>query len=207
MAASTPPMKPTTTENRHRPTSNDGSPCLRWHGDDLHQHPTVSGAWRPGQPSADRQFMGMAVHRPFVLGRQASRDITIAFATSGELSAAADNAILVCHALTGDAHATGPAGPGQPTPGWWSPAIGPGKVFDTDQVLRGLCRRARRLPRLHRPGVLPPRSAQALRLETFPVVSIRDLVHTQAKLADVLGIERWPAWWAARWAVCRSSSR
>ncbi|MGC4050611.1 MAG: hypothetical protein QM757_14640 [Paludibaculum sp.] len=45
-----------------------------------------------------------------------------------------DNAVLVCHALTGDAHAAGPSGPGQPTAGWWDPLIGPGRVLDTDQL-------------------------------------------------------------------------
>ena len=68
----------------------------------------VTGAWRPGDPLGQRQFMRMAVDRPFVLeGGGQLRDITIAYETWGELDADASNAVLVCHALTGDAHAAG----------------------------------------------------------------------------------------------------
>ena len=94
----------------------------------------ATGAWRPGDPLGQRQFMRMAMDRAFVLeGGGQLRDITIAFETWGELDADASNAILVCHALTGDAHAAGPAGPGHPTPGWWEGLIGPGRCFDTER--------------------------------------------------------------------------
>ena len=94
----------------------------------------VTGAWRPGDPLGQRQFMRMAVDRAFVLeGGGQLHDITVCFETWGTLAPDASNAILVCHALTGDAHAAGPAGPGHPTPGWWDDAIGPGKAIDTDR--------------------------------------------------------------------------
>lgn len=153
----------------------------------------ATGAWRPGDPFGQRQFMRMAVDRPFILeGGGELHDITVAFETWGELSPEADNAVLVCHALTGDAHAAGPAGDGHPTPGWWDGAIGPGKAIDTDRwfvvcvnVLGG-CQ-----------GTSGPASPLPDRLghygPHFPVVSIRDMVRTQVRLADALGIGRWHA--------------
>ncbi len=151
----------------------------------------VTGAWRPGDPLGQRQFMRMAADRPFVLeGGGQLRDITIAFETWGELSATGDNAVLVCHALTGDAHAAGPAAPGHPGPGWWDQLIGPGQPLDTDRYfvvcanVLGGCQGSSgpASPRPDRPGWYGP---------DFPVVSIRDMVRTQARLADALGVDRW----------------
>lgn len=151
----------------------------------------ASGAWRPSRPAGDRQFMRMAVERPFVLeGGGQLRDITVAFETWGRLADDGGNAVLLCHALTGDAHAAGPSGPGQPTEGWWDPLIGPGRTIDTDRCfvvcanVLGGCQ-----------GSTGPASAGPDRPEpygsSFPVVSIRDMVRCQAKLADVLGVDRW----------------
>lgn len=153
----------------------------------------ATGAWRPGDPLGQRQFMKMAVDRPFVLeGGGMLHDLTVAFETWGTLSPEADNAVLVCHALTGDAHAAGPAGDGHPTPGWWDDAIGPGRAIDTDRYfvvcanVLGSCQ-----------GTSGPASPLPDRLghygPHFPVVTIRDMVRTQARLADALGIARWHA--------------
>jgi len=60
-------------------------------------------------------------------------DVGIAVQRWGELSAARDNVVMVLHALTGDSHVTGPAGPGHPTPGWWDGVVGPGAPLDTDR--------------------------------------------------------------------------
>ncbi len=151
----------------------------------------VSGAWRPSDPPGDRQFMRTAMDRDFVLeGGGMLRDITVAFETWGTLKADRSNAVLVCHALTGDAHAAGPPGPGQSTPGWWDGLVGPGKAIDTDRwfvvctnVLGG-CQ-----------GTTGPASVRPDRNEryggSFPVVSFRDMVRVQARLADALGIEAW----------------
>jgi len=153
----------------------------------------ASGAWRPSDPPAERQFLKTFLDRSFVLeGGGQLRDITVAFETWGTLAPDAGNAILLCHALTGDAHAAGRQGPGQPTPGWWDDLIGPGRLLDTDRwfvvcanVLGG-CQ-----------GTTGPASPRPDRLgrygSTFPVVSIRDMVRTQARLADGLGIATWAA--------------
>ncbi|MCP3857183.1 MAG: homoserine O-acetyltransferase [Actinomycetia bacterium] len=151
----------------------------------------ASGAWRPGDPVFGRQFFSMAADRPFALeGGGTLSDLTIAYETWGELDASASNAVLVCHALTGDAHAAGPSGTGQPTEGWWDPLIGPGRAIDTDRwfvvcanVLGG-CQ-----------GTTGPSSIDAATGRPygsrFPVVSVRDVVRTQAALADHLGIGQW----------------
>ena len=153
----------------------------------------ATGAWRPGDPLGQRQFMRMAVDRAFVLeGGGQLHDITICFETFGTPNADASNAVLVCHALTGDAHASGPAGDGHPTPGWWDDLIGPGRSLDTERwfvvcvnVLGG-CQ-----------GSAGPASPLPDRLGSygpnFPVVSIRDMVRTQARVADALGVHRWHA--------------
>jgi len=60
-------------------------------------------------------------------------DVVVAFESWGTLSPVADNAILLCHALTGSAHAYDPAAPDDPRVGWWNPLIGPGRPFDTDR--------------------------------------------------------------------------
>lgn len=153
----------------------------------------ATGAWRPGDPMGQRQFMRMAVDRPFVLeGGGQLHDVTVAFETWGTLNADRSNAVLVCHALTGDSHASGPAGDGHPTPGWWDDTVGPGKAIDTERwfvvcanVLGG-CQGTSgpASPRPDRPGCYGP---------DFPVVTMRDIVRTQARLADALGVARWHA--------------
>jgi homoserine O-acetyltransferase len=116
-------------------------------------------------------------------------DVTLAYETWGELSPSRDNAILVEHALTGDSHVVGPAGPGHPTAGWWDGLIGPGRPLDTTRYfvvaanVLGGCQGSTG-PALSAPDGLPYGSR-------FPFVTVRDQVQTEALLADVLGIDRW----------------
>lgn len=151
----------------------------------------ASGAWRPGDPPGDRRFLQLATDRPFVLeGGGKLRDVTIAYETWGELDADAGNAILVCHALTGDSHATGPTGPGHPTQGWWDELVGPGRAIDTDRYfvvcanVLGGCQGTTG-PASNDPTTGRPYGGR------FPAVSIRDIVRTQAALANHLDIGRW----------------
>ncbi|MEY2448580.1 MAG: homoserine O-acetyltransferase/O-succinyltransferase [Acidimicrobiaceae bacterium] len=151
----------------------------------------ASGAWRPGDPAGHRRFLALAGDRPFVLeGGGALRDITLSYETWGALADDGGNALLVCHALTGDSHAAGPADDGHATPGWWDALIGPGRVLDTDKYfvvcanVLGGCQGTTGPASPHPDDGRPYASR-------FPVVSIRDWVRTQAGLADHLGVERW----------------
>jgi len=151
----------------------------------------ASGAWRPGDHPGERRFLSLARDRPFVLeGGGSLRDITIAFETWGALDADGGNAVLVCHALTGDSHAAGPLVDGHAAAGWWDGLIGPGKALDTDRYfvvcanVLGGCQGTTGPSSPHPDDGRPYASR-------FPVVSIRDWVRTQAALADHLGIDRW----------------
>jgi homoserine O-acetyltransferase len=111
-------------------------------------------------------------------------DVTIAVQRWGELSPNRDNVVVVLHALTGDSHVTGPAGPGQPTPGWWDGVAGPGAPIDTNRwcavatnVLGG-CRGSTGPSSLHADG--KPWGSR------FPLVSVRDQVEADvAALAEL----------------------
>jgi len=151
----------------------------------------ATGAWLPGDPPAWRRFASLCAGRCFALeGGGRLDDITIAYETWGTLDATASNAILVCHALTGDAHAAGDSGTGQRTDGWWNDLIGPGKALDTDQYfvvcsnVLGGCQGTTG-PASPHPDDGKPYGSR------FPVVSIRDMVRTQALLADQLQVDRW----------------
>jgi homoserine O-acetyltransferase len=113
---------------------------------------------------------------------------SIAYKTYGELDAARSNAILVCHALTGDQYVASPH-PVTGKPGWWETMIGPGKPVDTNRFfaicpnILGGCMGSTG------PASRNPRTGTAYGLE-FPVITIRDMVNAQARLLDHLGIEQ-----------------
>jgi len=147
----------------------------------------TTGAWLAGDPVAARRFADVG-SLTLESGGQLPA-VRVAYETWGTLSPAGDNAVLVEHALTGDAHVNGPAGPGQPTPGWWDGLIGPGRPLDTDRwfvvagnVLGG-CQGT-----TGPSSIAPDGSAWGSR---FPFVTIRDQVAVEARLADALGIDSW----------------
>ncbi|MCX7771049.1 MAG: homoserine O-acetyltransferase [Proteobacteria bacterium] len=114
--------------------------------------------------------------------------VTIAYETYGKLNNNKDNAILICHALTGDAHA---AGISKETGklGWWEIMIGPDKPFDTNKYfiicsnVIGGCKGSTG------PSSINPKTGKPYGM-SFPVVTIKDMVNAQAKLIDYLGIEK-----------------
>jgi homoserine O-acetyltransferase/O-succinyltransferase len=120
-------------------------------------------------------------------GGAALPEIEIAYETYGALSADASNAILICHALTGDQHVASPH-PRTGKPGWWQRIVGPGKPIDTDRHLvicanvLGSCMGSSGPASRH-----PDGAPYAMR---FPVITIRDMVRAQAALLDHLGIAR-----------------
>ena len=153
----------------------------------------VTGAWLEGHPVGDRRFHSLTAERPFALeGGGVLHEATIAYETWGELNEAADNAVLVCHALTGDAHASGGVSAVHPDGGWWDGVIGPGRAIDTDRwfvvcanVLGG-CQGSTG------PASTNPETGKPYGMR-FPTVTIRDMVRSQARLATGLGIDAWHA--------------
>jgi homoserine O-acetyltransferase len=151
----------------------------------------VTGAWLPGAPVGHRRFLTFPADRPFVLERgTVLHDVTVAYETWGTLADDASNAVLICHAWTGDSHASGPSGRGHPSGGWWEGVIGPGCAIDTDRwfvvcanVLGG-CQGST--------GPASPHPADGRPYGSrFPVVTIRDMVRAQARLADHLRVRQW----------------
>ncbi|MFE9098970.1 homoserine O-acetyltransferase [Streptomyces sp. NPDC007264] len=151
--------------------------------------PPASGGWREGDPPGRRRWY--VRETPLVL--EAGGELPgarLAFETWGRLAPDASNAVLVLHALTGDSHVAGPAGPGHPTRGWWDGLVGPGRALDTDRwfvvapnVLGG-CQGSTG-PSSLRPGGRRRWGGD------FPFLTQRDQVAAEAGLADVLGIDRW----------------
>jgi len=115
-------------------------------------------------------------------------DVTVAYECYGRLNAARDNAILVCHALSGGAHAAG-WHEGAAKPGWWDVLIGPGKALDTDRCfvissnVLGSCYGTTG------PSSVDPSTGRPYG-SRFPVVTIADMVRVQRALVERLGITR-----------------
>ncbi|MER7918634.1 MULTISPECIES: homoserine O-acetyltransferase [unclassified Streptomyces] len=149
----------------------------------------ATGAWREGDPPGRRRWFTADRPLPLEAGGELP-GVRMAFETWGRLAPDASNAVLVLHALTGDSHVAGPAGPGHPTPGWWDTLVGPGRPLDTNRwfvvapnVLGG-CQ-----------GSTGPSSARPDGRRAwggaFPFLTQRDQVAAEAALADALGIGRW----------------
>lgn len=153
--------------------------------------PPASAAWREGDPAAWRKFADVG-RVALESGRELDA-VRVAYETWGsprrDASGRITNAVLVLHALTGDAHVAGQDAPGQPTAGWWGDLVGPQSALDTDEwfvvcpnVLGGCG------------GTTGPASiATDGRTwgSRWPAITIRDQVAVEAKLADHLGIQRW----------------
>jgi len=156
--------------------------------------------------TVETQFLDLPKPLALDCGRELY-PIRIAYETYGTLSPARDNVILVCHALSGDAHAAGyttapvaastrdgfraderDAGRGQGL-GWWDGMIGPGKAFDTDQFfvvstnLLGGCRGTTG------PSSIDPATGRPYG-STFPVITVADMVRVERAFLSVLGITR-----------------
>jgi homoserine O-acetyltransferase/O-succinyltransferase len=151
----------------------------------------VTGAWRVGDPVGQRKFFTYPGDRRLALDNgTVMSGIVAAYETWGQLNADASNAILLCHAWTGDSHASGRAEDGHLAPGWWESAVGPGLAIDTNQwfvvcanVLGG-CQGSTGPVSAH-PADGQPYGSR------FPVITIRDMVRVQARLADHLGVAVW----------------
>ena len=135
---------------------------------------------------ATRQALTLPDPLPLDGGGALAR-VEIAYETYGELAADKGNAILICHALTGDQYVAG-AHPVTRKPGWWERMVGPGRPIDTDRFhvvcpnVIGSC--------MGSTGPASPDDDGKPRAMRFPVITIRDMVRGAVALLDALGIER-----------------
>jgi homoserine O-acetyltransferase len=150
-----------------------------------------SGFSEPNDGRDGRRFVSLLGEGMQLEGGGRLDSIEVAYEGWGTLNSGRTNAVLVLHALTGDSHAAGQAGPGHPTPGWWNGLLGPGAAIDTDQFfvvcpnVLGGCGGTTG-PASPAPNGKPYGSR-------FPAITIRDQVKVEAALADHLGIDRWAA--------------
>ena len=151
-------------------------------------------AAKPEEPSVGivtpQQVQLFTAAQPLKLANGATLGpVTIQYETYGRLNAKKDNAILLCHALSGDAHAAGRHAAGDPAPGWWESAVGPGKALDTDEYflissnVLGGCKGSTGACSIN------PETGKPYGL-TFPIVTIHDMVECQKALVDHLGIPK-----------------
>ncbi len=138
----------------------------------------------------ERQYFTFAGDEPMPLDSgETLGPITLAYETYGRLNEERSNAILILHALSGDAHAAGYHSPDSQHVGWWDDCIGPGKAFDTDKYfvicsnIIGGCQGSTG------PGSIDPKTGRPYGL-SFPVITIADIVHAQRHLIDHLGIDK-----------------
>lgn len=116
----------------------------------------------------------------------------LVYETYGELNADKSNAVLICHALSGDHHAAGYHSMDDKKPGWWDSAIGPGKAIDTSRFFVVALNNLGGCAGSSGPTSINPETGKPWGPD-FPIVAVRDWVQSQARLADALGIEQWAA--------------
>lgn len=148
--------------------------------------PASAALWRDGDHPGERGFV--SIGRLELESGESLPDVVLAYETWGRLSPERDNAVLVEHALTGDSHVVGEAGPGHPTAGWWPGLIGQGAPLDDDYFVIAINVLGGCQGSTGPGGAAPDGRPWGSR---FPRLTIRDQVAAEARLADVLGIERW----------------
>jgi homoserine O-acetyltransferase len=146
-------------------------------------------------PGSVGPVVAQAMHfdSPLVLASGASlANYSLVYETYGELNARRDNAVLVCHALNASHHVAGYYADKPDEIGWWDNMVGPGKPVDTNRFFVigvnniGSCFGSTG------PGSIDPGTGEPYGPD-FPVVTVEDWVHAQARLADRLGVERFAA--------------
>ena len=118
------------------------------------------------------------------------KKIELVYETYGSLNERKDNAVLICHALSGDHHAAGFNSPEDKKPGWWDVCIGPGKPFDTNKFFIVCPNNIGGCKGSSGPNTINPETGQ-LYGPSFPIVTVEDWVNTQNLLGDSLGIKKW----------------
>jgi homoserine O-acetyltransferase len=145
----------------------------------------------PRPLAAPQAAIGHAMRFDTPLALEGGRTLgpyTIAYETYGALNAARSNAILICHALTGDQFVIG-TNPMTGKPGWWETIVGPGKPIDTDRFFVIATNVIGGCSGSTGPVDIDPATGKAYALD-FPFLTIADMVRAQAALLDGLGIEK-----------------
>lgn len=124
-------------------------------------------------------------------GRQLDQ-FELVYETYGTLNEARSNAVLICHALSGHHHAAGYHSEGERKPGWWEACIGPGKPIDTNRFYVVSLNNLGGCNGSTGPASINPATGKVYGAD-FPMMTVRDWVHSQARLADRLGIQQWAA--------------
>ena len=115
--------------------------------------------------------------------------IDVACETYGELNEAGDNTVLICHALSGDAHVAGVNNPDDKNPGWWDVMVGPGKGIDTNKYFVICSNFLGGCSGTTGPPSINPATQKPYGLD-FPIITIADMVKVQKLLLDKLGIKK-----------------
>jgi homoserine O-acetyltransferase len=116
----------------------------------------------------------------------------LVYETYGKLNKQGSNAVLICHALSGDHHAAGYYTMQDKKPGWWDTCIGPGKPIDTNKFFVVSLNNLGGCKGSTGPNTINPETDKPYGPD-FPIITVRDWVKSQARLADVLGISQWAA--------------
>ena len=116
----------------------------------------------------------------------------LVYETYGQLNATGSNAVLICHALSGHHHAAGYHSVDERKPGWWDSCIGPGKPIDTRKFFVVSLNNLGGCNGSTGPSSLNPETGKPYGAD-FPMMTVEDWVHSQALLADRLGIGQWAA--------------
>ena len=148
-------------------------------------------------PDQLKNSVGIVTPRNFVIEEglklqcgQVLAPITLCYEVYGTLSKNADNAILIEHALSGDAHVAGYHSPDDEKPGWWETMVGPGKTFDTNKYFIVCSNIIGGCSGSTGPSSINPKTGKRYGMD-FPLVTIADMVHAQKKLMDHLKIKKW----------------
>ncbi len=115
--------------------------------------------------------------------------IDVAYETYGRLNDAGDNAILICHALSGNAHVAGYNSPSDRKPGWWDNIVGPGKGIDTNKYFVVCSNFLGGCSGTSGPSSINPATGKPYGLD-FPIITVADMVKVQKLLLDRLGIRK-----------------
>ncbi|MHC4497041.1 MAG: alpha/beta fold hydrolase, partial [Planctomycetota bacterium] len=114
--------------------------------------------------------------------------IDVAYETYGKVNEAGDNVVLICHALSGNAHVAGVNSPDNTKPGWWDIMVGPGKGIDTNRYFVICSNFLGGCSGTTGPSSINPATGKQYGLD-FPIITIADMVKLQKLLLDKFGIK------------------